>query len=123
MLNRETILQAQDLKTVDLDVPEWGDTIRLRMLTSVERFAVNDVAMVDGKFDAAKFQSTLIELTAVDETGARLFQPGDSSALAAKSAAAISRVFAAASKLNGLNGAAVDDAEKNSSAGPSVASS
>lgn len=123
MLNRDTILQAQDFKTVELDVPEWGDTIRLRMLSAAERFAVNDAAAASGKFDPAVFQTTLIECTAIDEAGVRLFQPGDAVALSGKSASAIGRVYEAAAKLNGLNGAAVDNAEKNLPADPSAASS
>jgi hypothetical protein len=114
MLNRDSILQAQDFKTVDVDVPEWGGSLRLRMLSAAERFAVNDAATVDGKFDPTKFQTTLIEFTAVDETGVKLFQPGDAAALAGKSATAVGRVFEAASALNALNAGAVEIAEKNS---------
>lgn len=114
MLNRDSILQAQDMKTADVEVPEWSGTVRVRMLSAAERFAVNDAATVNGKFDPTRFQTTLIECTAIDEAGARLFQDGDAAALAGKSAAAITRVFNAAATLNGQNGAAVDDAEKNS---------
>lgn len=113
MLNRDSILAVQDLRTVDVDVPEWGGAIRLRMLTAAERFAVNDAASAGGQFDPAKFQTALIERTAVNEDGTALFQPGDASALAGKSSGAIAVVFAAAAKLNGLGGQSTDAAEKN----------
>jgi hypothetical protein len=114
MLNRDSILQAQDLKTVDEPIPEWGGDIRLRILTAAERFAINTAATVDGKFDPAVFQTVLIEAAAVNEDGTPMFQPGDAAALRGKSAPAISRAFEAAAKLNGLGNAAVDAAEKNS---------
>lgn len=114
MLSRQAILDAQDLKTVDVDVPEWGDTIRLRMLSAAERFAVNEAGTVDGKFDAARYQTAVIAATAVNEDGTRLFEDQDAYALAAKSSGAIERIFAAAAKLNGMGPKSTDDAEKNS---------
>lgn len=113
MLNRETILGAQDLKTIDVDVAEWGGTIRLRMLTAGERFAVNDSASVGGEFNPSRFQTALIESTAVNDNGTPMFQPGDAAALAGKSSSAIELVFSAAAKLNGLVAKSADAAEKN----------
>jgi hypothetical protein len=113
MLNRAEIIGAQDLKTVDVDVPEWGGTVRLRMLSAAERFAVNEAANVGGEFDPATFQTTLIERTAVNEDGTPVFDKGDAAALAAKSSGAISRVFEAAAQLNGLGPKPTDAAEGN----------
>jgi len=120
---RDSILQAQDLKTSEVVIPQWDVTLRVRMLTAAQRFAVNDAAQVGGKFDPVAFQTALIEATAVNEDGTPVFMPGDALALAGKSSAAIALAFGAAAKLNGLDGAAVDAAEKNSSADPSAASS
>lgn len=120
---RDTILQAQDLKTASVEVPAWGLTLTLRMLTAAQRFAVNDAGTVGGKFDPVSFQTALIEATAVNDDGTPVFMRGDAEALAGKSSAAVALVFNAAATLNGLNGAAVDNAEKNSSAVPSAASS
>ena len=111
---RDTILQAQDLKTTTVDVPQWGVTLSLRMLTASQRFAVNDAGTLGGKFDPVSFQTALIEATAVNEDSTPVFMPGDAAALAAKSSAAIALVFNAAAKLNGLDGGATDAAEKNS---------
>jgi hypothetical protein len=114
MLNRDALFAIQDLKTVDVFVEEWGDTIRLRMLAATERFEVNDAANVDGKFDPVAFQTKLIEKSAINEDGTPFFLPGDAAAIGAKSAGAVAKVFEAAAKLNGLGVAATDDAEKNS---------
>jgi hypothetical protein len=123
MLTRDAILGAQDLKTVDVPVPEWGGDVRLRMLTGAERNALHAAAAAGGKFDATLFASLLVAKTIVGDDGGRLFGDDDAPALAAKSASAFNRVFEAAAKLNGLGGNAVDEAEGNSSAAQSGASS
>lgn len=112
-LDRAAIIGAQDLKTIDIEVPEWGGTVRLRMLTASERFAVNDAANASGEFDPSVFQTVLIERTAVNEDGSPLFDKGDSAALGAKCSSAIATVFAAAAELNGLGPKSTDAAEKN----------
>jgi len=38
-LNKEQILRADDLKTEEVDVPEWGGSVRVRVLTGTERDA------------------------------------------------------------------------------------
>jgi len=114
MLNRDSLFAIQDLKTVDVFVEEWGDSIKLRMLAATERFAVNDAANVDGKFDPVAFQTKLIEKSAINEDGTPFFLPGDAAAIGAKSANAVAKVFEAAAKLNGLGVPAAEEAEKNS---------
>ena len=37
LLDRATILAADDLRHVDVDVPEWGGVVRVRSLTGAER--------------------------------------------------------------------------------------
>lgn len=114
MLNRDKLFEIQDLKTVDVYVEEWGDSIRLRMLAATERFEVNDASQVDGKFDPVAFQTKLIEKSAINEDGTPFFVKGDAAAIGAKAAGAVAKVFEAAAKLNGLGAAATDEAEKNS---------
>lgn len=123
MLNREAILGAQDLKIVDVDVPEWGGQVRVRMMTGTERTALLARSSVNGQVDTDLFSTTLIEMTTVDEAGNRVFADGDAAALGQKASAALTRVFSASSRLNRLNGDAVEAAEKNSAATASVASS
>ena len=38
-LSRDTILQREDIKTEDVEVPEWGGTVRVRGMSGVERDA------------------------------------------------------------------------------------
>ena len=38
-LSRDAILQREDIKTEDVEVPEWGGTVRVRGMSGVERDA------------------------------------------------------------------------------------
>lgn len=114
ILTRDAILNAQDLKTQDVDVPEWQGTVRVRMLTGAERDAMSKAMLgADGKVDAADYRERMVAACVVGEDGAQLFTADDVQALAKKSAIALQRVFAAADKLNSIGPAAVEAAEKN----------
>lgn len=117
LLTRESILGAVDLRTVDVDVPEWGGTVRVSMMTGTERDAFESETVVrKGKrveVNMVNMRARLVARTVVDETGARVFEDGDVLALAAKSAAALNRVFEAARILNGLTEEAAGEAAEN----------
>ena len=109
MLTRDQILQADDLRHVDVDVPEWGGTIRIRTMTGKERQKYQGiVADAKGKMPA-DFMETFISLCAIDEKGKALFADGDVKALGEKSAVALNRVFEAALALNGTTDKGVED--------------
>ncbi len=122
MLNRNDILGAADLKTADVEVPEWGGTVRVRMLTGMERdqLAASIVMSADGKADMTGYRARLVAFTVVDDDGNRVFMDDDVGALCGKSSAALDRVFAASSELNKLGAGSVEDARGNSSGDPSA---
>jgi hypothetical protein len=105
-LTRETILAAQDLPVKTVAVPEWGGDVFVRSMTGAERDQYEQALMAartpDGKVNIANVRARLMAFCAVDENGKRLFEDADIEALGAKSAAALDRVFAAASELNGI---------------------
>jgi len=37
MLDKSTILAAKDLRTTDIEVPEWGGTVRVKAMSGRER--------------------------------------------------------------------------------------
>ena len=126
LLSKTAILAAQDLQTEDVEVPEWGGTVRVRSFTGRERDAF-EASMVRGegrdrKVDLTNMRARLVGLTVIDETGQRLFTDEEVDLLGAKSGAALDRVFAVAQKLNGLSGADVEELSKNSSGVPSAVS-
>lgn len=114
LLNRDAILQAEDRKTEDVAVPEWGGTVRVRSLSGAERDAY-EAHIVQLKADGSRslnvknLRGKLVSLSCVDEDGARLFSDEDADALGDKSAAALERVFDVARKLSGLSD---DDVEE-----------
>ena len=125
MLSRGAILSAQDLKTEDVAVPEWGGSVRVRTMTGTERDAFLAELKRDdaGKVVAAEYGTRLLAYCLVGDDGARLFADADVAALGAKSGVALQRAFTAADRLNSTSEAAVQGAEKNSPPDPSAASS
>ena len=127
MLTRDQILEAPDLKTEAVQVPEWGGSVLVRSMNGADRDAF-EASMIttlpDGtrKPDMANMRAKLVALTVVDEAGNRLFDITDVARLALKSASALERVFNAAQRLNGMGPTAEADAEKNSAAGLSESS-
>ena len=126
LLSKTAILTANDLKSEDVEVPEWGGAVRVRSFTGRERDAF-EASMVRGegrdrKVDLTNMRARLVGLTVIDETGQRLFTDEEADLLGAKSGAALDRVFAIAQKLNGLSGADVEELSKKSSGVPSAVS-
>lgn len=116
LLGRDQILAAQDLPTVDVEVPEWGGTVRVRMMTGGERdaFEAGTITRHGRKIEQnlVNIRARLVALCVVDEKGQRLFSEADAVALGQKSAAALNRVFNAAQQLNALTEEAAAAAEE-----------
>ena len=114
ILTKQAILSAQDLKTEDVAVPEWGGDVRVRTLTGTERDAFESgLVAKDGQRDLANLRARLLSLAIVDENGARLFSETDTALLGGKSAAALDRLFEVAQRLNGIGPVAQDALVKN----------
>jgi hypothetical protein len=106
LLNKDLILAADDLQTVDVDVPEWGGSVRLRTLTGGERDKFES-DMIDqrgksNKMNLVNLRARLVALCAIDEGGKRMFGDNEVTKLGAKSAAVLDRLFQAAQELNGM---------------------
>ncbi len=115
LLNKAAILGAEDLKHEDVPVPQWGGTVRVRMMTGAERDEFRGaIANEEGKAAPGQVSAALLVATCVDESGARLFAIEDMEALMEKSAAALDVLAEVAMRINGLGAKAVSDAAKNS---------
>jgi hypothetical protein len=116
-LTRDAILEANDLPTKEVDVPEWGGSLYVRTMTGTERDAFEASLWVkDGEVrrqDLTNFRARLVATTATDEKGDRLFSDKDVVRLGMKSSLALSRVFDAAQKLNGIGEKEEGEAIKN----------
>lgn len=104
LLSREDILAYDDSSFEDVDVPEWGGSVRVVGLTGAERDRFEASVVGNGKkMQLTNLRARLIALCVVDESGERLFGTVDVGALGNKSAAALERVFSAAQRLSGLS--------------------
>ncbi len=126
-LNKDQILEANDLQSETVDVPEWHGSVRVRTMTGADRDAFEAsmiTTLVDGtrKPNMTNMRAKLVALTVVDESGALVFDVADVDRLSLKSASALERVFAAAQRINGLGAQAEEISAKNSVAGPSAGS-
>ena len=126
-LTKDQILEANDLQSESVTVPEWGGDVLVRTMTGADRDAFESsmiTTLADGtrKPNMANMRAKLVALTVVDEAGNRVFEVSDVDRLALKSASALERVFNAAQRINGLGVQAEADAAKNSVAGLSASS-
>jgi hypothetical protein len=114
LLGRNAILEADDLKTEDIPVPEWGGEVRIRMLTGEERDAY-EASMVELKKDGSakanrdNVRARLLILCIVNEQGEQMFNKADIKLLGRKSAKALERVI---NKVNEMNGISEKDIEE-----------
>jgi hypothetical protein len=107
-LKREQILKANDLKTIEVDVPEWGGSVIVRTMTGEARQNFQEsINSPKGKLPKNMLES-LVVATVVDDSGEPLFEHDDIAELKKKSSIALNRVFEAAAELNGLTDKSID---------------
>ena len=115
MLSKEQILKADDSKTIELDVPEWGGTVMIGTMSGFARDQFEAAILgKNGGANTTNIRAKLAASTLIDEEGNLLFTAKDVAALGKKSAAALDRVFEAAQKLNRISDTDVEDLAKNS---------
>ncbi|MEE1835761.1 hypothetical protein [Streptomyces sp. SP17KL33] len=115
-LTADEILGADDLKSEDVPVPEWGGTVRVQGMTGAARDKFED-SMMNDKLDGVarnkaldNYRARLAVLCMVDAEGKRLFRSdAETRRLGQKSAEALNRVVEVASRLSGLTS---DDVEE-----------
>lgn len=117
LLTRDVILQANDLPTEEVEVPQWNGSVRVRALTGAERDAFEQ-SIVEQKGKSTKMNLTnlrakLVALTIVDEEGKRIFSDADARLLGEKSAIALNTVFEVAQRLSGLTPTDVEELAGN----------
>lgn len=117
LLTKEQILDAQDLETREVEVPEWGGVVLVKGMTGVERDDF-EAQMIVGKgknttVNMKNVRAKLVAASVVDEDGQRLFTDQDVQALGKKSAAALDRVFAVAQRLSKIGKDDIEELAKN----------
>lgn len=121
LLTRDAILGASDIETEIVAVPEWGGDVMVRGLTAAQRDKYEQ-SMIGkdekgkAKISMANARARLVALTVVDESGALVFSDADILKLGTKSAAAMDRIYEAATRLSGVSDGDMDELVGNSEA-------
>lgn len=118
LLGKEDILKIKDLKFEEVDVPEWGGKIRVRMMTGTERDSFEQSIMkAEGKEfvrDMTNMRAKLLVRTICDADNKRVFGDKDVDIIGGKAASALEKIFEAAQRLNKLSASDAEELEKNS---------
>ncbi len=121
-LTKEQILKADDIQFRDVEVPEWGGSVRIKCMTGSERdsyeaslyeFKPGKDGQGAVKLNRDDMRAKLLARVIVNEKGERLFSDPEVKRLGEKSAQALDRLFAVAQELNGLSKEELEKAEKN----------
>lgn len=125
ILTREQILQADDLKTETVPVPEWGGEVIVRTMIGIDRdeydkslISQNEEETEDDKSYLDNARARLCAFTIIDEADNLVFSEDDIIKLGKKSSLALNRVFDVAKRLNGLGPDDIEDMAKNSETTP-----
>lgn len=110
---RDNILSAKDNRLEPVEVPEWGSTVYVPVLTLGDR---EEIKRLSNSEDNA-VMSAIFAIR--DADGNRVFTEADAPALQQKSLRVINRVVGVFLSVNGLN----EDAGKNSPTTPASGSS
>ena len=102
MLSKSDILEAKDIESEVVKVPEWGGEVMVYGLTLAEKDVWTDSIIVDGKATMEGATARLCALCIRDEKGKFIFTNKDITSLQNKSAKALDRVFQVAQRLSGI---------------------
>ena len=112
-LSRDDILNANDLETIEVDVPEWGGSVNVLPMTGAVREQYEKLCEANKSGGESGFRAMFISLSIVDDKGSLLFDKEDIKLLGEKSFKALNRVFEVATEINGMSPDSVEEAEKN----------
>src|SRR3990167_2679192 len=118
VLDRNKILQVNDLSTKTVSVPEWKGEVIIKMMTGAERDQFEDSLFEgrgkDRKSNYKNLRAKLLSMCLVGEDGKRIFSDRDVEALGGKSAKALDRLYSVAAELNGIGAKEEEALTKNS---------
>lgn len=116
LLNLAEISTAADIVYEEVDVPEWGGSVRVKSLTAVERDAFETSLVGGTAARLTNIRARLVAFCLVDAVGTRIFVDPVSGAdmLAGKNAAVMDRIFTVCKRLSGIGPDDAKAIEKNS---------
>lgn len=118
LLTRKQILDADEIKTEVVPVPEWGGDVLVSTMTAKMKDDY-EASFTNIGDDGAITQvmenitAKLIAACVVDEKGEAVFASEDIESLGLKSSKAMNRVYLVAAKLNALDTQEIEETAKN----------
>lgn len=106
---RKRILAANDIKVEPIEIPEWGGTYYVKVMSGTERDQFEE-SYAEQKMKAFRVRFLVVALC--DEKGERVFGDDDAAELGKKSSVVINRVFEVAWKVNAFTTEAVEELGK-----------
>lgn len=100
LLSADDILGSEDIEIVDIKVPEWGGTVRIRGLSGD---ALSRYFEANKGRETADVTAKLLSMSIIREDGSLMFNEDQVERLKKKSNRALMRVQRAVLKLNGLD--------------------
>ena len=120
LLSRAAILDVDDFRSRDVEVPEWGGAVRLRCLSGVQR---DEIETRCANRETGNLRARMVAMAAVDDDGKPLFTAADVAGLGGKNAAVLDRLFDVVQELSGLADKDLEELEGNSGGAPGGATS
>lgn len=99
LLSLEEILASDDIKTKDVEVPEWGGYVRIRQFTNEELLKYGELIEGGGEKQA---NLMLVMKSCIKADGTPLFSERSLKDFAKKSAKAVNRIARECLDLNGV---------------------
>lgn len=109
-MNREQILQKRPPKVKPVEVPEWGGTIHIRVMTGAELDGYDQAAYQN---DYRMIRAELLVRCLCDEQGNRILSDQDVAELAQQDGYILDRLFDEAREHNGMTSRAKESIAKN----------
>lgn len=113
LLNKQQVLSANDRTAYhDVEVPEWGGTVRVGTMSIADREEIEIQAQKKGPESLKNLRLRFLVYSLVDENGDKLFSLGDMQKLETKSAKIIDKLFSISQAINGIMDADVEELAK-----------
>lgn len=121
LLNREAILAADDLPYEDVEIPEWGGSVRVWQMDGLTRdkFRRFVAGLKETEYDNYRIEAWVAVHTVGDANRQMLFADSDIETLLKKSATALDKLAAVSLRVNVLAMPDVEALAKNSEPSPS----
>lgn len=112
-LTAEQILTADDAGLLEVNVPEWGGSVYIRVMSVGERDSYERMWIGKRETGVDNFRTEYLARVLCDEKGKLLFSHEKIAALSSKSGAVMGRLFDAAMKHNYMQEDAVEHSGKS----------